>query len=113
MLVIVLAVLLILSVIKMSNDKIKTSDIKGGINEMMVPPEVSAGEESPSDDWMVPPNDLENNEVNENVPQEESVPSDGSSAGSSESYDDASNPDAGLNEEKSPSDDWRVAPDLY
>ena len=51
----------------------------------MVPPEVSAGEESPSDK---------------------------SSAGSSESYDDTPNFDTGLDEESSPSDEWMVPPDL-
>ena len=80
-----MAVILILSVIKISNDRIKTSEIKEDINEMMVPPEVSAGEESPSDK---------------------------SSAGSSESYDDTPNFDTGLDEESSPSDEWMVPPDL-
>ncbi len=107
MLVIVLAVLLILSVIKLSNDKIKTSEIKEDINEMMIPPEVSGGEESPSDDWMVPPNDLENNEVDQTAPKDESVPSDGSS----ETYDDTPNQDTGSGD-GSPSDDWMVPPDL-
>jgi len=97
-----LAVILILSVIKISNDRIKTSEIKEDINEMMVPPEVSAGEESPSDEWMVPPE----------VSAGEESPSDKSSAGSSESYDDTPNFDTGLDEESSPSDEWMVPPDL-
>src|SRR3989344_5415277 len=106
MLVIILAVLLILSVIKMSNDKIRTSNIKEDINEMMIPLEVSGSEKGPSDDWMVPPDGLENNEA------DQSVPSDESPTGSSESYDDTPNPDTGLDEESSPSDEWMIPPDL-